>query len=362
MSLTISRVELSNFRNWGFFELEPHPLLTVLVGPNAVGKTSVIEAVQLLTQAVSFKRPSWADTVRWGEREARLSLVAAGGGRHLETELVINESGRRTYEVNGKIRRKLSEVSGIIPCVAFTPDDLGLVKNSADSRRQAIDTVGSQLSPAYLKARQEYDRVLRQRNSLLKEGSRSLDNEVWDELLVDSGTRMTEYRIRLFNRLKDPAEKHYRELAPTEELSMRYVPCWERDGTTSSEEDIRASLSGHLQQKAAEEIARRTTLTGPHRDDIEFLIGGKNARVFASQGQQRTISLAWKLAEVSVMREIATQPPVLLLDDVMSELDQSRRDALAVMVGSAAQTLVTTTNLGYFDLSMIERSLVVNLS
>jgi DNA replication and repair protein RecF len=361
VGLIVSRVSLNDFRNWESFELEPHPWLTVLVGPNAVGKTSVIEGIQLLTEAVSFRRPSWVDTIRWGSERAVLSLQAAGDGRSLETVLEIESAGKRTYRVNGKIRRKISEVTGVVPCVTFTPDDLGLVKESAERRRSSLDSIGIQLSPAFAKTKQEYERVLRQRNVLLKESCSDGSLQVWDDRLIETGSRLTEYRIRLFNRLQEPMASFYSQLAEGETLSAHYWKSWERDGQPDDGQSISLSMEEHLTRRGADERARRTSLVGPHRDDIEFLVDGRSARSFGSQGQQRTISLAWKLAEVSVVKEVAAQPPVLLLDDVMSELDQNRRDALATMVGSAAQTFVTTTHLGYFDNDMIQRSLVVNL-
>lgn len=363
MGLSITKLTLDDFRNWDSFEVEPHPSLTVFVGPNAVGKTSIIEAIQLLTETVSFRRPAWVDTVRWGSEEATLTLQAEGDGRLMETRLEITAAGKRTYRVNGKVRKRLTEVSGVIPCVTFTPDDLGLVKNAAETRRSSIDSIGAQLSPTYAKARNEYERIVRQRNTLLRDGAadtRSL--AALDTLLIEGGSRLLNYRLRLFGRLKGPIARVYGLLATGEELTVAYLTSWERDGAVYEGQPPEEAMRCHLQARRPEEIARKKSLVGPHRDDISFFINGKTARSFGSQGQQRTIALSWKLAEVEVMRDIAAQPPVLLLDDVMSELDQTRRDALASLVGSAAQTFVTTTNLGYFDDSLIQRSLVVNLA
>ena len=360
MGLLVTRITFADFRSYERFELEPSASLTVLVGPNAVGKTNVIEGIELLTAAESFRKPAWNDVVRWGADESKLELTAEGDGRVLEIEMYAGLSGKRTYKVNGKTRRRISEVAGIIPCVVFTPDDLRLVKDSADKRRGAVDGVGDQLSPAYRTARVDYERILKHRNSLLREESSDDDLlSAWSARLVDSGVAFSGHRRRLFDRILAKVSEVYRILSGGEGLTAVYQPSWETRPETDL--DPREAMESALQRRGREERARGTTLVGPHRDEIVFYVDGKDARSFGSQGQQRTIALAWKLAEVGVMTEIGGQPPVLLLDDVMSELDESRRHALARFVGEAAQTFVTTTNLGYFDRELVERALVVEL-
>ena len=171
MSLRVTRLRLKDFRSYESLEMEPDERLTIIVGSNAVGKTNIIEALQLLTSASSFRNPPWADCVRWGAGEASLLLSAEGDGRKIETTLSITTSGKRVYVVNGNPKRKLSEVTGLLPSVVFTPDDLRMVKDSAERRRAAIDGVGDQLSQAYLVLRGEYERTVRQRNAALKNPS-----------------------------------------------------------------------------------------------------------------------------------------------------------------------------------------------
>ena len=362
MGLVIRRLVLRNFRNYESFQLEPDPVLTVLVGPNATGKTNIVEAVQLLTAADSFRKPQWSDVVAWGKEEGSLSLRAEGDARVLETELSVSSVGRRTYRVNGKARRRVSEVAGILPCVVFTPDDLRLVKGSADRRRSAIDGVGDQLSTAYLAARMEYERVVRQRNALLKQTP--LDEELLNTLtdkLASSGFAFSGHRSRLFERINTRMTEAYSSLSDGESLTARYAFSWERRGFVSRLPESSSELAEIIRSHRNEEVSRGTTLIGPHRDEVFFRVGDRDARIFASQGQQRTIALAWKLAEVRVITEIAGQAPVLLLDDVMSELDETRRQALMSFVGKAAQTFLTTTNIGYFDDSLVARAKVVHL-
>lgn len=361
MGLKITRLELTNFRSYRKFELIPDPCLTILVGPNAAGKTNIVEAVQLVTAADSFRRPQWADLVRWGSQEAVARILAEGEGRHLETVLTVGKQGRRTYKVNGKVRRRMAEVAGVIPCVVFTPEDLRIVKDSADRRRTAIDAVGDQLSPAFMTARLHYERIVRQRNALLKDAT--AENDVFlalTERLIDEGVSFTGHRRRLFDRVAARMSEVYETLSPGEQLTATYLPSWERLGIKGSGSPTEL-MTLAFESKRSEEKARGLTLFGPHRDEITFTINGREARAFASQGQARSVALAWKLAEVAVITEIAGQPPVLLLDDVMSELDEARRHALTAFVGEAAQTFVTTTNLGYFEEDLVQKARVVQM-
>jgi DNA replication and repair protein RecF len=362
MGLVVTQLVLRDFRSYELFELDPDPSLTILVGPNAAGKTNVIEAIQLVTAGDSFRRPQWPELVRWGAQEASVTLHAIGENRVLETELSVGPSGRRTYRVNGKIRRRISEVAGVVPCVTFTPDDLRLVKDSADRRRGAIDGVGDQLSPAYMAARLEYERVVRQRNALLKnpEANAGVFEALTDRLVVQ-GALFMGHRHRLFDRVSERMSDVYTTLSQGERLKARYVPSWERGGMRDEPSSAEEALRSSLRARRAEEVARGLTLLGPHRDEVEFKVNGREARAFASQGQMRTIALAWKLAEVAVIKDIAGQAPVLLLDDVMSELDEARRHALAAFVGEAAQTFLTTTNLGYFEKDLVSRARVVSV-
>ena len=363
MGLVLTRLSLIDFRSYESLDIHPDESLTVVVGPNAAGKTNIIEALQLVTSANSFRNPSWPDLVRWGQEAAAVHLEAEGDGRLLEVDLRVEAVGRREYRINGKTRPRVSEVAGVIPSVLFTPDDLRLVKDSAEKRRAAVDGVGDQLSSAYRASRMEFERVLKQRNRVLRE--ESIDEQMlslWTQELVKKGASFGSHRRRLFERLAPRMTAIYESLSAGERLECEYRPSWQEIVPNPSDTDSAAWMEQALDHKKSEERARRTTVVGPHRDDIWFAVNQKSARAFASQGQQRTIALSWKLAEVQVITEITNQPPVLLLDDVMSELDESRRHALAEFVGGAAQTFVTTTHLGYFDRGLIEHALVVDVS
>lgn len=360
--MRVTRLELRDFRSYRHWELEPGPDLTVLVGRNAAGKTNVIEALQLLTAATSFRRPEVGDLVRWGAERGRAALTAEGEGRLLEVVLDVGPEGRR-YTVNGNQRRRAADVAGLLPSVTFTPEHLEMVKGPAERRRADLDALGEQLSRTYGAVRRDYQRAVRQRNVLLKEDAPRAQVEALDEVCARFGGTLLAHRVRLLRRVMAHAAPAYEELAG-ETLAAEY-----RDKAGAGEgpladpkpDELASAILGELRRRAPEERARRVTLAGPHRDDVVFLVEGRDARAFASQGEQRTVALAWKLAEVKVVEEVLKAEPVLLLDDVMSELDETRRAALTGLVERRVQTFITTTNPGYFEPGLLDRAKVVEV-
>lgn len=355
-------MEITDFRNYERLAIEPSPGLTIVVGPNAVGKTNIIEAIQMVTATRSFRRPEMNELVRWGAPAARVYMRAEEGARLLEIQLDIDCDGRRSYLVNGQARRKYSDVSGLLPSVVFTPDDLGMVKGPADRRRASVDDLGEQLSATYGSLRRDYGRAVRQRNALLRDGTEGDSLTVWDEQVAALGARLVMHRMSLLERVMAAASARYAQMSDGESLGHCYQDrCGSITGPGMDARQVTASIRAEMIRRADDERRRAVTLVGPHRDDIVLTLDGKDARSFASQGQQRTIALAWKLAEVAVVEDVLRRKPVLLLDDVMSELDADRRAALSEVVSSEIQTIVTTTNTGYFTEEMLARSLVVSI-
>jgi len=256
-------------------------------------------------------------------------------------------------------------VAGLLPSVVFTPDDLDMVKGPSERRRSSIDDLGEQISATYGSLRRDYAKVVKQRNALLRDGGREAHSAVWEERLVALGSSLLAHRERLLARVMACAAEAYAGMADGEPLTWVYA---DRSGLPEGREpggltqqQAAAAMREALEQRRAEESRRLVTLVGPHRDDIVFFVGGREARVFASQGQQRTVALAWKLAEVQIVHEVLRRRPVLLLDDVMSELDAERRSALSSLVTADTQTFVTTTNLGYFSPELLEGATIVEL-
>ena len=251
--------------------------------------------------------------------------------------------------LNGK-RKAAKELRGTLPSVSFTPDDLNLVKGSDRHRRRELDVLGSQLNANYFQLVRDYEKVLRQKNRLLKDGAQLSLVKASNEVFSKVGEQLTSYREALFNRLVPHIAAHYGEIAGSrEELTAEYAKSWEGDIPLASAIDLYA------------EQRRGRALAGPHLDKVSFYIDGLDAQSFASQGQQRSIVLACKLAEAEVIEEMLGQLPILLLDDVMSELDESRREALVGERLKGKQTFITTANIDYFDSEMLESATVVEL-
>lgn len=377
MTLLIDRLSLDEFRGYTHLELSGLSHLNVIAGPNAVGKTNVVEGIQLLCEGQSFRNPPWSETVSWGSDEALLEARFMDGKRCVDHRLSIRGS-ERVYTVNGK-RKPASAVCETCPCVLFTPDDLQLVKDSSARRRDAVDDMGVQLSKSFSKLRSDYRKIVKQRNLLLREDEISPALlSAYDESLVVTGAGMCVSRWRLFTRLSAYLEDVYARLVPGERLEAVYIPSWGRFdeegnqlpepsrldftvGEVPNVEETEEELSMFLSRVSSIEKQRKISLVGPQKDEMAFFLNGKNARLFASQGQQRTITLCFKIAQVELIEEMKGQPPVLLLDDVMSELDESRRQALARFVECAAQTFITTANLGYFSDELVGKAHVIEM-
>lgn len=343
--------------------MEPARALTILVGPNASGKTNAIEAIQATASGVSFRSPNWREFVRFGAQQASVRMTAHGTGGPVEIDLTVTEQGGKAWSVNHVRRRKATDATRIVPVVVFTPDDLTLIKGPAEQRRAAFDVLGEQLSLTYRALRRDYERVVKQRNTLLKDEAPQAMVEVWDEQLATLGAQLHVHRRRLAARILEVAQPVYARLAEGERLSMEYH---DRCGTCSARVDedldtrsVEHAIKEELTRRRADERRRKTSLVGPHRDDIVVLIDDRDARAYASQGQQRTVALAWKWAEVAIIESVLHRTPVLLLDDVMSELDETRRHTLTDLVQREVQTFVTTTNTGYFDGALLRSALVV---
>ena len=274
MSLRIKDVAFDDFRSYEHFHLSGIGPLTVLVGPNAVGKTNVVEGIQLLTAQTSFRNPTGVQLVRDGADFARLRATAADENRLLELGLTI-EAGKRRFTLNGK-QKRTADLKGVIPSVTFTPDDLNLAKGSGTTRRNALDAVGSQLSRNHYLIRRDFDKVLRHKNSLLKDEASPLLLESLNDLMVTCGAQLVCYRAALFGKLAASMASYYAEIVGNREtLSARYAPSWLAEGEwldageTLDRDEARERFAAALAASMAQERARHRALVGtpcrPHR-------------------------------------------------------------------------------------------------
>lgn len=361
MSIRATRLSVYNFRSFDEYELTLGDAVNVLVGRNAAGKTNLVECLQLLTSGQSFRKPSPRDLVRQGEGSCRAQVTLEGEGRLLDMGLAVS-GARRSFTRNGK-KVTAAGVRGVLPSVLFCPDHLDMVKRSASVRRAALDDFGVQLNEQYARLVATYERTVEQRNNLLKDPrvDRGL-LAAWDESLATTGAALMVHRMSLLARVREHAARAYAAIAPGESLGIAYAPSIYGDEAPSTVRDeVRDRFLRVLDERRDEELRRGVTLAGPHRDEVLFTIDGRDARTFASQGQQRSVVLAWKIAEVAVTRDILGRPPLLLLDDVMSELDASRRESIMRFIEDGVQTVITTTNLGYFSDAVLCGARVVEI-
>ena len=379
--MRIESLTFREFRNYELFELDGVGELTIFIGPNAVGKTNILEGIQLLTSASSFRHPQISQLVREGAESARIEMHAGDGNRELDVALSM-EAGKRRYTVNGK-GKTAADVRGVLPSVIFTPDDLQLVKRSSSVKRTALDDLGVQLTRNYYIVRRDFEKTIQYKNRLLREeASRELIESI-NETLVTCGAQLFCLRRALFERVVPVVARVYEQIAGegAESFAAEYRPSWDRvrttgtEGVVSSDSEpttpsvpvvttvhaVREVIARELERHYDEERRRARSLIGPHNDEILFSLAGRDAALFASQGQQRSIVLAWKLAEVEVVRTVLGVSPVLLLDDVLSELDGSRREMLVRFVTSDVQTFVTATDLDGFAGEIVDRARVVEL-
>ena len=360
MQLFASNIEFYNFRNYSDNTFLLDPKLTILLGKNAVGKTNAIEALQLLTSGDSFRSPLTEELVKLNEEQSSISLAITNKKRNIETKLVITDNKKQFY-LNGK-KTNTRGIRGILPSILFNPDDLQIIKGAPGLRRKSLDNFGIQLHKYYSQVKNEFEKALAQRNKILKDDYIDLNLlEAWTDSLITHATMFYLYRTSLFDRLYPYIKEIYKVLAPEEVLDISYIPSFTSRPKQEDKSSVYKALYDNYKEVKDQELQRKVSLFGPQKDDICFYINQKNARTYGSQGQQRSIVLAIKMAEVKLVQEMLSMSPLLLLDDVMSELDSDRRDALLNFIDNSVQTVISTTHLSYFNEETLSKAQVITL-
>lgn len=333
-----------------------------MVGHNAAGKTNLLEAMVVLSRGSSHRTSTDQELITWGESLARLEGRVAGARAMADTLEVVLVTpggvpgGRKRIRVNG-VPRRASALASTFRTVLFAPEDMLLVVGSPSLRRASLDTLVTQLVPAAAASMATYARTLIQRNNLLRrireEAAGRDELRFWDETLVTEGARIVTWRAETLERLAGPLAEAHAEIAPGEgRLTIATVT----NAPAMEGEDAEAALRRRLRETAEKEVWNGATLIGPHRDDIAFRLDDRDLAGFASRGQQRTAILAWKLAQLDLLAAATGDPPLLLLDDVFSELDPQRRAHLVRRIGGLPQAFVTTTALEDLDPALVRAS------
>lgn len=392
VEMRVKTVSLKNFRNYESAKAELCPKRNIVIGDNAQGKTNFLEAIEIVARGGTPRANRDSELIRRGSDRMHLEIAFESRGFEEKVALSIaytgtSKAGLRTTERQVKINglsQAARTMKKLLVCVSFKSQDLNLLRGGPSYRRDWLDGMLTTIRPTAADALNRYAKVVTQRNRLLKNISERgrvtvTDQDelrVWDAQLTKLGAHVIKCRVALLDQLLPAAEKHQEHLSGNREiLSASYLfkvaadradakdsddlaesePDTAEEGVglqdliRASEEEIAQRIMRQLKQRRAEEIARKQSVVGPHRDDIDFRLDGVSATSFASQGQQRSLVLSFKLAELACVTEVLEEPPILLLDDVLAELDLKRQAQLMSLVDGSMQTIITTTHVDSFQ-------------
>lgn len=339
--MKIKQLKLKNYRNYDLLELDFDTSTNILYGDNAQGKTNILESIYMCGTTKSHRGTKDRDMIRFGQEEAHIEAVIDKKGVPFEIDIHLKNNSPKGVAINKMPIRRAIELFGIVNIVLFSPEDLNIIKNGPSERRKFIDLELSQLDKVYLSDLSNYNRIVNQRNKLLKDVYDRKDLietlDIWDLQLVNYGKKIIDRRNQFIVELNEIVAKVHEQLTGGKEhLQIYYEP-------SASSVDFEINLKKNREK----DIKMKSTSVGPHRDDICFMADGLDIRKFGSQGQQRTAALSLKLSEIEIVKKVINDTPILLLDDVLSELDKHRQNYLLDSI-SDIQTLITCTGLDDF--------------
>src|SRR5690625_2091123 len=355
-------IALQNFRNYESLELSFSPSINVLIGENAQGKTNLIESIYFLAMSRSHRTSKDRELIRWESDFAKVKGELNKKSHSVPMEIILSKRGKNA-KLNHLEQKKLSNYIGQLNVILFAPEDLSLVKGSPSIRRKFIDMELGQMNKIYLHHRDQYQQILKQRNQFLKQAKHSpkfdqIYLDVLTEQLAAEGAEVLFSRFKFVNQLNAWAQQVQIDISNGKEhLKITYKALPDITDELSIEE-IFNRLKELYKSAQQQEIDQGTTTLGPHRDDLIFYVNGKNVQRYGSQGQQRTTALSLKLAEIELMNEITGEYPILLLDDVLSELDDSRQTHLLSSIQNKVQTFITTTSLDGVQMELLNHPLI----
>lgn len=347
----IQRLKLRHFRNYSDLTLELGQGYNIIFGNNAQGKTNIIEAIFLCASGRSHRTSRDFDLVMTGEDGYYVRLELVKNDVDSSIDLMFDKNERKKIKINDIPVKKIGSLIGHLKAVIFSPEDLLIIKEGPSERRRFLDITISQLKPSYFYDLQQYSKILLQRNMLLKEMMNKkelIDTlDIWNNHLIRTGSRIMKIRNEFIKRLDIKANFRHNQLTNSmENLALSYIPSFNARNCDNIK-DIEESYSRAVENSVRKEMSKGTTLYGPHRDDYDVILNGMSSKLFGSQGQQRTAVLSLKLSEIDIIKEESGEYPVLLLDDVLSELDNIRQEYLLENIGNI-QTLITCTDKSFF--------------
>lgn len=356
----LEKLTLTNYRNYQTLDLFFDHKVNVVIGENAQGKTNLMESIYVLALTRSHRTPRDRELIKWDEEYAKIKGSTWKRNRSFPLEIIISKKGKKA-KLNHLEQKRLSDYIGALNVVMFAPEDLNLVKGSPQERRRFIDMEIGQIQPSYVYHSVHYHRLLKQRNALLKELQKSPGSDrtmlkVLTDQMIQHGSEIVIRRYEFLQLLRKWARPIHEGISRgLEDLNITY------DSSTNVSEDSELSkivnvYQDHFKDIETKEVERGTTLIGPHRDDLNFFVNGKDVQTYGSQGQQRTTALSLKLAEIELIFNEVGEYPILLLDDVLSELDDYRQSHLLSTIQDKVQTFVSTTSVDGIDHEILNRA------
>jgi len=341
--LLLNNLQIEHYRNLEMVELSLDSQIVLFVGQNAQGKTNLLESIYVLAMAKSHRTNKDRELIAWDQEFSRLRAHVEKKHGPLSLEIQLTKKGKKA-KINGLEQRKLSNYIGALNVVMFAPEDLDIVKGNPSVRRRFIDMEIGQVSPVYLHLLSQYQKLIQQRNQALKEGYGDL-LDVYNMQMAELSAKILSKRMAFIDKLQIWANEIHGEITSgKEQLTLQYQSTFIYEKEMSEQEAIHFIFQ-YLQSIREKELLRGMSLAGPHRDDLYFSINGKSVQQYGSQGQQRTTALSLKLAEIELIYQEVGEYPLLLLDDVLSELDEYRQSHLLSGIKNRVQTFVTSTGV-----------------
>ncbi len=363
----IKELSLKNYRNYENEKIEFNKNLNIIIGENAQGKTNLVEALYVLGFGKSFRTINDKELINMSKEFTHISIELKKNSEDLLIEFKCNQKQKKEIKINELPLRKIAELIGEFNVVIFSPEDLLLVKGSPSARRRYIDKSISQIYPNYYHLLIDYNKILKQRNNLLKQmsfnSSSKIMIDIWDEKLSEYGSKIMVYRLDFIKKLQKICfEIHYKISNGKEELKIDYISTYLAKNLDAKDgyDKIYSGMIRNLQSKLDIDCKRGFTSVGPHRDDLSLSINDIDIKKFGSQGQVRTTALSLKLSEIQIIKETINENPILILDDVLSELDHIRQNHLIEYI-SNIQTFITTTEINSILEENIMRAKIIDI-
>lgn len=364
--LWIEQLSLTHYRNFNRVHLQFADGLHFFIGANAQGKTNLLESLYVVAIGKSHRTRSYRELIQFGQAKAKVELSLRNAAQTERLEVVISTKEKKIFK-NGVEQQKLSRYIGTMPVVLFAPEDLALVKGGPAVRRKFLNTGIGQTNPRYLYDLSVYNQLIKQRNHLLKQHDVSKRSQmellaVLDEQIIPVATRIWKMRLAFVEEMNRWAREIHQQLSrQKEELKLRYRSSIPIEETNLEDAEIHELFKQEMKRVRPKEISRKVTLLGPHRDDIQLFIDAIDVHTFGSQGQQRSAVLSLKLAEIEYIYQKKGIYPILLLDDVLSELDDWRKNDLFAAIHHKVQTFITTTTLDGVQPEFVKQAMVYHI-